>query len=177
MAARDAILFVVGLINEQRRNCAYFVDGKNDPQLMCCKIGDDASGEYESCFGCHIPIATNPIEYAERCIGSLICMDAIDQGYPRGGVREQFHAIRSRRAEFLSNLNWGKRPVVCIPAAFSTRTVWCSEMLGNRVIVANALLNSPSHIVDEKGQTVRSCETEANNLCLIEIGLMAATSE
>ncbi len=173
IAANDALLFVVGLIDEQRRNCAYFVDGKTLPQLMCCKIGDDSSGEYDSCFECPPSRAKNPLEYAETCIGSLICMDAIDQGNPRGGVKEQYHALRERRVEVLSRLTWSKRPIVCVPAAFSIKTLWGNDMPGKIVVVANALPNSPSLIVDATGRTVRSFDANANKICLIEIGLTA----
>lgn len=48
IAETRGVLFVVGLIDEYRRNCAYLIDGEIPPRLICQKVNRDTSREYNA---------------------------------------------------------------------------------------------------------------------------------
>jgi hypothetical protein len=110
-AAREGLRFVGAVIDEYRRNCGYFIDGKNTPTLMCEKINSDGSCEYGP--GKELQ-SENPIEVGDLAIGTLICVDAFQQVQPD----EQGKRANIRRQHLFDAFGASKCPkyLLCIPA-------------------------------------------------------------
>jgi predicted amidohydrolase len=172
IATRRDLAFVVGLIDDDRHNCAYFVDGQ-PPRLMCQKMNKDSFCEYEPAEG--IAKGENPIEVGDMCIGALICIDAIEQHTPGGNTSFQ-DAANFRRDRLLSDLSCDGYQVLCVPACILSGNLpqkphgWG----GKRVIVANSCLNGAgSFIYDQQQGEVRKSAATYNEVRLAGKSQMA----
>jgi len=174
IAKTHKVVFVVGLIEiEARRNSAYLVDA-GSPRLMCHKIMNDGSQEYEPCTSdCE---RENPIGYGdEMCVGALICADAIDNRPKKQMVnwmndqrcREPAESAFQRLTSLQSNLK-GKRSLVCVPAYMLT-TMYNPEICGSGLILANSHPGGSSFIKDNRSCKLRAADECLNQICLEEI--------
>jgi hypothetical protein len=164
MAKTRTVVFVVSVIEiNTRLNSAYFVDA-DKPRLMCFKMMDDQSQEYEPCtINCQWE---NPVRYHEEmCIGALICADANDnrKGDP-GSVGGIVQASLERRDSLLSKLN-GKRNVVCVPAYMYT-VQNDPDIRGCGLILANSRPRCRSFIKDRTGAILRESNGLRNHIWL-----------
>jgi predicted amidohydrolase len=126
LAAKHEVIFVAGILGEDRRNSAYLIDAKV-ATLMCHKIGEDSSGLYDPCTG--DPDPCNPIRFQNGvCVGTLICMDADADHIHRPHIEQ-------RQNEFLERLNaYGDQRIGCVPARFcnhTRRTLDCFSNMTN----------------------------------------------
>jgi len=172
IAKTRSLVFVAGLIevdliDGSKRNCAYFVDGKTRPKLMCIKMNEDHSGEYEPCeINCQ---RHNPLDVGGIRIGALLCMDAERQSEMDDGVKR---AANKRRQELLSELGREQRGLLCIPGAFGTERSWekQDDLKGMGVVVANSIAYQPSRVVDQHGDRVSPDTVSNNEVFLVGIG-------
>lgn len=163
IAASYEVAFVVGVIEiDTRRNSAYFVDA-GTPRLMCHKIINDQSREYEPCTSdCQ---GENPITYPEgTCVGALICADAIDN---RPTPFEGAKAAYERRCKLEAKL-CGKRSLVCVPAHMDTRDNH-PHICGSGLILANSRSGSSSLIKDRNGRELPTSGGLQNHIHLEEV--------
>ena len=172
VAKARSLVFVVGLIDVDsidgsKRNCAYFVDGISPPKLLCSKMNEDHSGEYEPCeVDCP---CNNPLEVGDLHIGALLCIDAEWQSETDDRVKR---AANDRRRDLLSKLGRENPGVLCVPGAFCTERSWenLPDLSGKGVVVANSIANRASTVVDNHGAVVHVVRKSTNEVFLVEIG-------
>jgi len=170
IAKTHKVVFVVGLIEiEARRNSAYLVDA-GSPRLMCHKIMNDGSQEYEPCTSnCQ---GENPIKYREEIsVGALICADASDNRrlklMSQSTVGDPAECAYWRLIRLQSDLK-GKRGLVCVPAYMLT-TMSDPEVHGSGLILANSRPGGSSFIKDNRSCKLRAADECLNQICLEEI--------
>jgi hypothetical protein len=165
IAVTREISFVVGVIDEHRFSCGYYVDGQ-EPRQMCRKINPDGSREYKACEkNCH---GENPVSVGEVCVGTLICMDAVEQN-PDNNPSNFKTAANERRKRLLCDLDWSQRSVLCIPAYMSDKFPERDGTEGKWVVIANSRLDGcGSRIVNGNGTLVEECKCRQNQVCIRE---------
>jgi hypothetical protein len=166
IAAARAIVFVVGLIDEGRRNSAYFVDGKSTPRLICHKMNDDGSGEYDCCEECYQ--GQNPVEGFS--VGALLCMDACEEPVKDDRSRHRIEAANKRRERLLAGLE-SRGGILCVPGAFNAeRSSWHATAKPLRgLIIANCLATQDSHIFVNQCNPVIPAVRDANEVRFADI--------
>jgi predicted amidohydrolase len=177
IAKARSLVFVVGLIegDHAKRNSAYLIDGKNPPLLMCRKMNNDHSGEYEPCKGeCQFK---NPHDTGGVYISALLCMDAERQAEGDDEVKK---AANCRRDHVLSAL--GRNPnrrLLCVPAAFASSRSWTNDkyLSGKGIIVANSTTACASAIVNQEGELVKEFGDGTNRIVLVDVDQVASRRE
>jgi predicted amidohydrolase len=163
IAARCEVVFVVSVIEiDTERNSAYFVDA-GTPRLMCHKIIDDQSREYELCtIDCQ---GENPVTCPEEMwIGALICADALDNRPTHcEGVEAAYQRLHSLQSSLC-----GKRNLVCVPAHMDTKSN-DPPMCGGGLILANSRPGFSSLIKDRNGDRLPMPEGLQNHIHLENI--------
>ena len=165
VAVNQQLLFVVSVIEvEARRNSAYLI-GAGTPRLMCHKIMDDQSQEYERCTSnCDIE---NPVRLSDdTCIGALICADVMDNRR-QPSQEDAAQAAFDRLTTLRSNLN-GKRNLVCVPAYMAT-TGKDPAFPDCGLILANSRADSRSFIKDNTGAKIKTSAGAQNHIQLEDI--------
>lgn len=88
-AIRRKLMLVVSLINESF-NSAYWIDYEGHTRLMCHKIVNDGSGNYEPCTTAAVCAeGENPISCHCVCVAALICADALEVDQPQVKARRK----------------------------------------------------------------------------------------
>jgi hypothetical protein len=169
LAATHKAAFIVGIIEaESRHNSAYFID-TGPPRLMCHKITDDGSREYERCTAnCDFENPLNHKEnHQETQIGALLCADVIDNRRGQGAVPGAEDAYRRR--ECLRSRLLTPRRLLCVPAYMAT--CYQDPMLEEvALILANSRPGGKSFVKDRNGAIVGGpSDPRKNEVCLVEL--------
>jgi hypothetical protein len=165
IAATYEVAFVLSIIEAgTRRNSAYFVDS-GLPRLLCRKIIDDGSQEYQPYTSDYLRRG-NPITYpGPICIGALICADAMDNRRRplRPDAEEAYNQLTSLRSKLT-----GRRGVLCVPAYMLTEgkdVGWC----GDGLILANSRPRCPSFIKNRNGDMLYELDELQNRIHLEDL--------
>jgi len=156
-AAARGVVFVAGLVGDQFSS-AYWVDYNGPPHLMCHKLGEDHSGNYWP----WVPgdgNGDNPIERYGACVGSLICLDALEAGKT---------AIRQRRENLISDIKSRDRlhGVLCVP--MRKRSQWDPEsprIDGLYCIVADSGGAHPSFVAKGSKTVASPMNPQQDEIC------------
>ena len=116
-ATTRKVVFVAGLVGEQFTS-AYWIDHQGPALLMCHKLSEDYSGNYKPWSPSDDNRADNPIDRYGACVGSLVCLDALEE--------QQAHVVKSREdlIKEMRKRNQVHR-ILCVPMCKGSR--WNSD--------------------------------------------------
>ena len=161
-AAARELVFIAGLVGEQLSS-AYWIEHHGPPRLMCHKLSDDHSGNYRAWDPCD-GNGENPIERRGACVGSLVCLDALEAGQS---------AIIQRRENLISDIKRRDRlhGVLCVPMRRGSQ--WNPEsprIDGLYCIVADSGGAHPSFVAKGSKIIASPMNPQQNEICFAEFG-------